>query len=142
MKIGTTILAVFLTLIIWYFSAVPGYYRKARTAGVPVLFSPINPNTPIWMIFTAVVGYRNIERVLPTFIFDTVKLTVPGWEHHCRHTVHARHGKIFILVTPGTLVMLVADPEAAHQMMTRRTDFCRIDTGAGEPYTLWIRAYL
>ncbi len=120
-----TLLVLCLATAVWYLSALPRNYRNARKSGLPVYFCPVNPNSPVWLVLVAVVGYSRMARILPRPLFDRIKLTIPGWEYRCRYSVNEQLGATFILVSPGSNTVFIADPEIAHAVLSRRKDFGR-----------------
>lgn len=133
MSIGamaTTVLFLALGLLAWYFFELPHNYKKATRSGLPVYLCPVSPISPAWLVLVSLMGYSTLEKLLPRFIFDRVKLTIPGWEFHCKHTVHDRFGDVFILVSPGCNTVFVGDPEIAHDVLNRRRDFGKIEVAA------------
>ena len=130
MKALATFLIFATTTVIWYFSALPRNYRKARQTGLPVHISPVDPSNPLWLVFVSIVHLNGVSRLFPAFMFDRVKLTVPGWEFHYKYEMHARFGKAFVLVGPANNTVYVADPEMAHTVLARRKDFGRVKLAA------------
>jgi len=127
MKTNITILLLFLTFLSWYISALPHYYKLAKKSGLPIHFTPVNPSNPLWLVIASLLGYSTLERFLPKFVFDRIKLTIVGWEARCYHEVNERWGAVFILVSPGCNTIFVSDPEVADAILTRRKDFGRIE---------------
>ncbi|KAG9236761.1 cytochrome P450 [Amylocarpus encephaloides] len=123
MALPAALLLLFLFSTIYYFSRIPWNYRLATKTGLPCYFSPVDPTSLPWLVIVTLSGYNTIGRLLPAFIFDRVKLTIPGWEFDCKYSMHARLGSIFILVTPGENHVYVADSEIGSAILTRRKDF-------------------
>lgn len=86
------------------------------------MVAPVNPDNLIYLIIK--VPLRPLlEKILPKAAFDIIHLTIFGWEFRSKHEAHARHGAVFLLVTPGENELWVADPAVAHVVLTRRKDF-------------------
>ncbi|KAK6600129.1 cytochrome p450 [Botrytis cinerea] len=123
MGILSTSVLLILAFTIWYLSALPSNYRAAKNSGLPIRFGLWGSANPLWLIICTIVGYSNLSRVFPQFIFDRIKITIPAWEHYCKHFVHEKWGTTFILVTPGRNTVFVGDAEVAEEALTRRKDF-------------------
>ena len=44
---------------------------------------------------------------------------------HDNYAIHKELGKVFVLVTPSTNQVIVADPEVAYSIMTRRKEYMK-----------------
>lgn len=75
---ATTVFLLGLAFIAWYLFEIPYNYKKALRSGLPIYLCPVNPNSPVWLVLTSLAGYLAMERLLPRFLFDRVKLTIPG----------------------------------------------------------------
>ena len=118
------IFAIILTL--WYFSSFPTNYRQARKTGLPIFISPVNPANPFWLVFAATFQPQ-LERYLPSCIYNRIRTAIFGWEFRCRYTVNAKLGPVFVLVTPARNEVWVADPRMASEVLARRKDFLQLD---------------
>ena len=130
MKTIVTILVLFLSVVIWYLSALPRHYHNAKKTGLPIYFSPVNQSNPVWLILAAVLGYSTLARILPRSLFERFKVTITGWEYHDKYSVNHRLGAVFVLVTPGGNTVYIADAEIAHAVLMRRKDCGRIEVAA------------
>lgn len=120
-------LALGFAFLIWYLSALPRNYLAARKSGLPIKFGLWGSANPLWLITCTLVGYSNLSKIMPGFIFDRVKITIPAWEHYCKYFVHEKWGSTFLLVTPVQNTVFVGDPEVAEEVLVRRKDFPKIE---------------
>jgi hypothetical protein len=97
-------------------------YRIARASGVPVIVCPVYPDNIIWIIIK--VPLRPIlKRILPTFIFERINISIFGWEFLDKFDFHSRVGPTFCLATPGNVEFWIADPEVAQVVLAKRKEF-------------------
>jgi hypothetical protein len=132
MQVIGTLLIVGLFATLWYLSDLPRHYRSARKTNLPILIGPVYPGNPVWFVISHLYSYSAVERLLPTFLFDRVKVAIQGWEFRCKHTVHDALGLSFILVTPGGNSIFTADPDLVVRILSRRKDFQRVGLNAGK----------
>lgn len=64
-------------------------------------------------------------RILPRFLFERVRLTMPGWAFHCKYDIFEDLGPSFVSVSCGHLAVVTADPEMAYAILTKRKGFER-----------------
>ncbi|QSZ28553.1 hypothetical protein DSL72_003051 [Monilinia vaccinii-corymbosi] len=126
-SILSTSLMLALAFFTWYLSAFPCHYMAARKSGLPVRLGLWSSANPFWLIACTLVGYYTFSNILPRFIFDRVKITIPAWEHYCKYSVHEKWGTSFILVSPSGNTIYVGDPEIAEEVLTRRKAFPKIE---------------
>jgi hypothetical protein len=126
-SISIAVLVLLFTFVTWYLSAVPRLHLEAKKSGLPIYFSPFSPNNPVWILVHFTLGYTVLSRLIPPFVFKTVKWTIPGWEHRSKYG----YGKgiswetNFMLVTPSNNIAYISNPELAHAVLLRRKDFGR-----------------
>ena len=123
----TTLSVLILASVLWYLSALPQNFKNARRVGLPIYISPISPNNFAWLFIAGILGYSSVARILPSFILEMIKLTIPGWEYHTKYSVHDQRGAAFVLVSPGVNTIVIADPEMAYNVLARRKGFGRVD---------------
>ena len=94
----------------------------ARKTGLPYLVCVANPNNILWMVF--VIPLRPLlTRVLPAWLWRRVRPIVYGWEFHTRGAVIEELGPVFVIVTPSTNKLWIAEPALANDVLARRKDF-------------------
>lgn len=97
--------------------------RKARALNVPVIRIPIDPMNVPWMVFQGLIW--KILDALPFNYPDFIRLCRWGWHVHEHSNLHVKLGPAFVMVTPVSFYLHVADPEAVHDLLWRRKDFLR-----------------
>jgi len=102
----------------------------AQKSNLPIVFSPFSANNPAYLIFASFVGYDRLSRILPTFLWDRMRVMIPGWEFRDKHTVMTRLGPNFIIVTPKDNNYIIADPDVVNEILVRKTGFGRPDIAA------------
>ncbi|OGM46141.1 cytochrome P450 monooxygenase [Aspergillus bombycis] len=100
------------------------WYRnwiQAKELHVPIILSPISTSG----IALQLLRYILDLGILPTCITQLpfVRLLRRNARFQDKFSVHATYGKLFILVTPATCELYVADTDAAKQVLTRWRDF-------------------
>ena len=101
-------------------------YRIARTINLPIVISPTGTINPFWLL-----TYKLVPSVLPflqslPFNLGTwSKYAFVGWQYPDKHAVHDRLGPAFVLCTPGINEVIVADPAAVNNLLSRRKDFIK-----------------
>lgn len=113
-------------LLVWYFSSLPRYYRLARATGLPIFISPVNPANPFWLVFSSTFE-PTLSRYLPQLIYDRIKVSIFGWEYRCRYAVNDNLGPVFVLVTPSSNEIWIADPDMATSVLLRKNDFLQLE---------------
>ncbi|KAJ9633981.1 hypothetical protein H2204_006528 [Knufia peltigerae] len=98
-------------------------YNEAKRTGLPIVFTPINPPGPLWMTFKDLL--IPILSKLPFGLGDWALRGDVGWTFPFKYRDHARYGDAFIIVGPGELELVLADPPATEEVMKRRNDFIK-----------------
>lgn len=127
MAILLVIIYLVLPLLVWYCSAYPRLYGEAKKTGLPIYFSPVSPNNPLWLVIASVAGRKYISPLMPRILFERIQLTIPGWEIHNNDEVNKKLGVNFVLVGPGTNTIYISDPEVGHTILARRKEFGLIE---------------
>lgn len=104
--------------------------QAARKVGVPIVFVPVHHASLFWLLFS--VANRNcIKRLLPTWLWNRVSLTIAGWEFHEKKrpfqqfAVHDEYDQnmSFILVGLFQFEFWTADPKCVQVIVARYRDF-------------------
>jgi hypothetical protein len=123
----TIAVAILVPSVFWYFSNYPRNVISARKTGLPILFSPVSPSNPLWLIFSSTFE-RQLAKYLPWFIYKTICMTIYGWQFRYRHSLNRLlPGPVFVLVTPGQNELWIADPDMVTEVLTRSDDFVQIE---------------
>lgn len=110
---------------VWVSISLAKNYRTARSIGLPVVICPVTSLNPLWII-----GYRLFPLVLklrhlPFGLGRWVRSSYFGWNFVEKHAIHDELGDIFAIASPSSIEVVVADPQAAHAIFSRRKDFIK-----------------
>lgn len=98
-------------------------YRRASFMGIPLVRLPVDPLNIPWIILEPLL-WRLLDR-LP-FDWGTFgRYSRRGWHFREKADSHLRYGPAWALVTPCDIHVQIADPDAIHDIFTRREDFLR-----------------
>lgn len=119
--VATCILASFS----WTCLCIYRNYVIARRIGLPIVISPVSTLNPFWILlwrgFPAILSLKHLPFGLGTW----ARCTSMGWAFQDKYRIHHELGPIFTIVTPAGNEVTVADPEAAHAVLTRRKDYIK-----------------
>ncbi|OHF03814.1 cytochrome P450 [Colletotrichum orchidophilum] len=101
----------------------------AKSIGFPVVWSPISPFNPFWILFNKRVA--PILQHLPLNLGDWTKYNALDWtwvdRTHGSSQVHDKHGETFAHATPGEIEIHTRDPTVAIQVLRKQAnDFPKI----------------
>lgn len=112
----------------WSCVALLQNYRKARSIGLPIVIEPISClNLPCIAFIQFVRGIPALSEVRRIFAYKLMRLSYIGWQFDQGYDIHAKIGPVFTLVTPGSLIVVVADADVAHTIYAKRKDFIKPD---------------
>ena len=100
-------------------------YQLARSIGLPIIVSPANPLNPLWILTYRLSPIISVLRVLPWGLGKFARYSYIGWEFDDKYAVHQELGSAFILVTPGTNELILADPDAVSVVLARRKEYIK-----------------
>jgi cytochrome P450 len=103
---------------------------NARSIGLPVVFVPIDQTNFLWILFASRNRFR-LQRLLPSWLWKRISITIPGWElfepsNPHQKTVAYRVGArdaSFTLVGLRSYEFWTADPQISHEILRRIHDF-------------------
>jgi cytochrome P450 len=98
-------------------------YNKARTIGLPIVFSPFAALNPLWALLGPLLG--PICMKFPFGLGNFVRHSGFSFFWHDRFRMHEQYGQAFCVVTPGDVQVIIADGAAADDMLARRKDFIK-----------------
>lgn len=98
-------------------------YHEARRTGLPIIFTPINAPGPLWMTLKDLL--IPIISKLPFGLGTWALRGDIGWTFLFKYQDHAKYGDAFLVVGPGELELVLADPPATEDVMKRRNDFIK-----------------
>ncbi|KAK8170658.1 cytochrome P450, partial [Phyllosticta citribraziliensis] len=119
-----TLLVPVLSYFLWNLIGIIKNIRKARAIGIPVVWSPVSPENPIWIICSKKVA--PYIRRLP--FGDWTDYSTIDWTWNDRENdfkVLRKYGKVFAHVMPGKLVIRTADPAMVHRVLSDRRAFVK-----------------
>lgn len=111
--IPSTILIVLFTLRLTRWTA---NYIAARKIGLPILLSPFSWQDPLYMLFGA---HLSFCRYLPFGLGAWTQYSLLGWELNSSYRLHHKLGPAFTIVSAAQNEIIVADPAAADELLTR-----------------------
>ncbi|KAH7082015.1 cytochrome P450 [Paraphoma chrysanthemicola] len=103
---------------------------KARSIGLPLVFVPIDQTNFLWIFFASRHRFR-LRRLLPSWLWHRISITIPGWELFEPSNPHQRNlaGRVdsretsFTLVGPRSYEFWTADPQLSNEILRRIHDF-------------------
>ncbi|KAH8668662.1 cytochrome P450 [Xylariales sp. PMI_506] len=121
LSLGTLVgLAVAILLITQWLWPLYVNYRIAKRSGLPVVVSPFNPYSVVFMLFARVI-VPWVANIIPV---DGIKLTIYDWTwRYKKEAIFEKYGNTFALVTPGKIQFWCADPVVSQTVLSRRKDF-------------------
>lgn len=100
-------------------------YMVARRIGLPIVISPITPLNYFWLIcYRVFPSVLHLKR-LPFGLGKWARCTYTSWTFDDKCALHDELGDLFSIVSPGSIEVVVADPNTAHDIFTRRKDFVK-----------------
>ncbi|RYO83349.1 hypothetical protein DL764_009462 [Monosporascus ibericus] len=115
-----------LVYLLWNIICLEINARKARRLKVPLVRLPIDSNNVPWTIIQPHL-WSILDR-LPikwSSYPDFVRYSRRGWHFADKSETHVRLGPVWALVTPVAIYLHFADPDAIHEIFSRRADFVR-----------------
>ena len=109
----------------WSFTSLYVNYRAARKIGLPIIVSPVSVMNLPWILSYRLLPF-DLPKLLSRLPFGLGKwalYTYTGWQYDDAGAIHAELGPAFVLCTPSVNEVAVADPAAAHVIMSRRKEF-------------------
>lgn len=97
----------------------------ARRVGLPLVFSPADQTNFLWAM-ASVVYTEEIQKLLPTFLWKRIALTIPGWEAYLKAKPFDQEpprNASFILVGPSSFDVWTVDPQAVHEIAARHDHY-------------------
>ncbi|UZP35738.1 hypothetical protein NXS19_003554 [Fusarium pseudograminearum] len=105
-----------------YASGLRSNIEAAKKSGLPYIVAPWSPISVLWIL-----SYRGlvpIIKLLPKPLWEEwLEVLTPGFSYNTRHDAFARHGDVFIIVSPDMLYMMTCNAEAIRQITSRREHF-------------------
>lgn len=109
----------------WTLISVLLNYNAARKIALPIVISPVSPLNPLWILICRAFPIVLSLKTLPFGLGTWARCTYMGWAFQEKHALHDELGPVFVVVTPGGNEVTVADPQAAHTILSRRKEFIK-----------------
>ncbi|KAK8214438.1 cytochrome P450 [Phyllosticta capitalensis] len=116
------VITIILVHVFWNVVGLVKNIRKARSIGVPVVWTPVRPDNPLWVV---------TSNFLIPFIrrlpfggwadYSTVSWYWSDRKNGCE--IHRKYGKVFAHAMPGQLAIHTSDPAMIHQVVNDRRHF-------------------
>lgn len=109
--------------LLWSLIAMEINYKRATAMGIPLVRLPVDPMNLAWLVIEP-----SLWRVLDKIPIDWGtfgRYSRRGWHFHDKAFSHLKYGPVWALVTPCDIYIYFADPDAIHDIFTRRGDFLR-----------------
>ena len=112
--------------VAWTWICIELRIRQASSMGIPLVRFPIDSHNIPWQVIEAHV-WRLIDALpIPWLSWpENIRFVRRGWHFFEKNDHHRRHGPIFAIVSGASTNVLVSDPDAAREILTRRKDFVR-----------------
>lgn len=125
MHLSGVVSTVVLGVLSWTSLSLWNNYRTARRIGLPIILSPVSPLNPFWIVSCRLFPKILLLKYLPFGLGTWARCTYIGWSFDDKHALHDELGEIFTIVTPGGNEIVVADPETAQVVFSRRKEFIK-----------------
>lgn len=113
------------TAIAWQAISLLKSYSEARRIGLPIVLSPTRTLNPLWIILCKITPIVSLLQYLPFNLGRWARVSYMGWQFDDKDATHQELGTAFVLCTPGLNEVHLADPSAAHMVLTRRKEFIK-----------------
>lgn len=100
-------------------------YRTARRIGLPIIVSPVAALNPMWILAHRFLPLLPFLQSLPLDLGKWARCSFMGWTFQDKYLLHQELGLVFVLVTPSLNEVFVADPVAAHTVLSKRKEFIK-----------------
>lgn len=116
--IGASLAVAF---FIWHIFCLCSNFMKARAIGMPILVSPVDPMSPLWLLTQRFV--LPVAKRLPLGLGSWTNYSDYGFGYKLKFRLHSRLGPAYIIVNPGKNIVMVADAAAVDNITSRPKDF-------------------
>ncbi|SPO01746.1 related to cytochrome P450 3A7 [Cephalotrichum gorgonifer] len=97
-------------------------YRKAKTVGLPILVTPVDPSNVPWILCSSWLEPL-LRKCLPFGLGHFVDYNTRDWNYDKIFALQERIGDTFIIVSPRQMRVFTANAKAADDLCRRRKDF-------------------
>ncbi|KAI1386060.1 cytochrome P450 [Hypoxylon trugodes] len=112
--------------LVWSVVCLELNVRKVRAMNVPIVRLPIDSNNVLWVIL-----HSHVWSIVDRLPFDwssypdSIRFSRRGWHFADKSESHLRHGSVWALVSPASITLHFADPDAVLDIFSRRVEFVR-----------------
>jgi hypothetical protein len=117
------LITIFVGYLSWSLIAMELNYRRAKSMGIPLVRLPIDPLNILWSILENPTW--RLLNLFPVKWGTFALYSRRGWNFKDKSASHIRYGPIWAVVTPRSIWVSIADPDAINDIYKRRTDFLR-----------------
>lgn len=122
---GFIVFGALIAWILWTVFSLGCNLQNARRTGLPVVISPVNPYDPLWRFVSKSLPINRILKRLPSGLGLFARCSYVGWQFDEKHVLHGEIGDAFLLVSPISNLLVVADPDAFIKILAHRKEFPR-----------------
>ncbi|RKL41424.1 hypothetical protein BFJ72_g5851 [Fusarium proliferatum] len=99
-------------------------YKKAKSIGLPVLITPIDPSNVPYLLCSRFLE-PFLRKVLPFGLGNFVEYNSRDWNYEQIHDLQERIGDTFIIVSPKQIRVFTGNAKASDDLCRRRRDFVK-----------------
>ncbi|KAF7511089.1 hypothetical protein GJ744_005320 [Endocarpon pusillum] len=114
-----------LAWVIWTVISLLSNYKAARRIGLPVIISPVSSLDPLWILTYRALPILRLFKSLPFGLGKWSRCAYMGWSFDDKYSPHKELDLAFALVTPSLNEVWIADPDAAHVVLSRRKEYIK-----------------
>lgn len=122
----------------WKASLIIHNYTIAKTMGLRIIISPIEPHSLLWMLLNMVMDTISYQISWDGFMW--LKVSKYSWQFQEKCRTHEKLGKCFVVVTPSGNELFVADAAVIAQVLAKKGGFEKPMKMLGKcqrPETIW-----
>ncbi|EMT66136.1 hypothetical protein FOC4_g10006525 [Fusarium odoratissimum] len=99
-------------------------YKKAKSIGLPVLITPIDPSNVPYLLCSSFLEPL-LRKILPFGLGNFVEYNSRDWNYEQIHDLQERIGDTFIIVSPKQIRVFTGNAKASDDLCRRRRDFVK-----------------
>lgn len=122
--------------IAWTAVSLFANFQLARQLGFPIIISPVSSFDPLWILAYKFLPILRLIKWLPFGWGTFLRCTYMGWQFGEKYALHEQFGDAFMLVTPSTNELVLADPDATTEVLGHRKEFPKPTVVYSTAYTL------
>jgi cytochrome P450 len=100
-------------------------YWQARRIRLPILCTPIDPQNLLWVLLFEGPLTPILRNILPPPFNKWIEINSRDRNYHKIHQLHKEIGEAFIIVSPKSFRVFVAEAKLVEQLTSRRRDFVK-----------------